>query len=110
LSQDEAAAMCRKVRDVANRADAAGLRDAALCVLGVDERSDGAWLAELIATVADRPDAVDGLIEAMGVEFDAAVHGNTFTAGLTRQAQHALGERLAGLPPELRAALVSIAL
>lgn len=108
----EAASKCRTIRDVmlTTEVEAGALGEAATCVLAGAERSDGAWIAELIATVAADPARVDALIGAMGAAFDFDVHGNTFAAGLTSDAQTALGERLGALPESLRAKLVEVAI
>ncbi len=110
LPPAEAAESCRTVTGFADRANAAAVGAAARCVLAAGERSDGAWLAELLSLVVDDADSVDAIVAAMAESFVPAEHGNSFAAALTRAAQQALGARLGDLPAELRASIVEVAL
>lgn len=104
------AALCRDAGPWAASIGADALGAAVGCALSAAERSDGAWIAEILNVVAADGAKVDAVLAALAPSFSPDTHGNSFSAALTRAAQTAIGERLAGLDAALRADLVSIAL
>lgn len=106
----EAAPVCRGAMVNADVMTPDAAAAVTACVLAAGDREDGAWVAELIHAVADRPDVVRGIAGEFGEHFNRDAHGTSFAVALTIAAQTALGTALPDLDLEDRIEIVRMGL
>jgi hypothetical protein len=80
----------------------------ARCVLTAADRLDGAWLAERMNAVHQRPEALRALVEAMPDAFVADLHANSWASSIGAGAQRAIGGLLPSLSEPARRLIVSL--
>ncbi len=106
----DGAALCRATLGRAASLPPDALQEAVSCTLAAGERSDGAEVAAALMLVQDEAAKVRAIANGFDPHFDRGLHGNSFAASLTTEAQIALGRVLDDLTTGAQRAIVGTAL
>lgn len=109
-ASDASAQQCRDGIDLAATATPTALADLARCVMRSGERTDGAWLADMMASVGGDPERIAALASVFEGPFSPSTHGVTFTASLDDTTQHEIGAALPSMSAGARDGLISLVL
>ena len=106
---EEGAPVCREALAMALSMPPDALEVAVGCTLAANERTDGPLIAELMHTVREDADRVRAASNGLAF-LNRDIHGNGFAVALSRAAQTAMGDQLAGLTEEAQQVVVAVAL
>ena len=106
----DAITQCRAVAEFVAGVSPEGLRAATECLLTTGERTDGAFVAELMNARGTDVAATGAMVQGLVASFNESRHANSFTTALASAAQTTIGENLGSYGQAERDLMVSLGL
>lgn len=106
----DAITQCRAVAEFVADVSPEGLRAATECILTTGDRTDGAFVAELMNARGTDAAATAAMVQGLVASFNESRHANSFTTALARTAQTTIGENLGSYGQAERDLMVSLGL